>query len=132
MPKIHHLGFVVKNLDASVDRYSRLLGMLPTSRDTLDERGVVTARFNLGGIWLVLIQPVQKNSEPGRYLAEHGEGFFMLSLCSDGLEETDRALSARDLSLDWSTLRQGLDNWRVADLKNWRDFGAVVQFAEDP
>ncbi len=48
----------------------------------------------------MLVAPFDEDSVPGRYLAEHGEGFFLLSVGTD-----------RDY--DW---RDGILNWRVADL----------------
>ncbi|MFK7958425.1 MAG: VOC family protein [Lysobacterales bacterium] len=131
MPSIHHLGFLVRDLDQAIDRYSRLLGEPPVAVEALQSRGVATARFALGPIWLVLIEPKDATGIPGQHLSQHGEGFFMLSLNSDKLETTADELSSRELSLDWSTLRDGLDNWRVADLNNWQPFGAVIQFAQE-
>ncbi len=55
----------------------------------------------------------------------------MLSLASSCLEKTSQELLERDMALDWSTLRAGLDNWRVIDLKQWEPFDVVIQFAED-
>ncbi len=130
MPTIHHLGFLVRDLGAAVERYTRLLGQEPVATEALNRRGVLTARFSLGGVWLVLIEPVTEDSVPARHLKENGEGFFMLSLNSASLEHTDEELNDRGMSLNWSTLRRGLSDWRVADLNDWESFGAVIQFAE--
>ena len=77
---IHHLNFIVRELDQAVPAWERLRGMPVARRDELTERGVITARFRLGDTWLVLVQPTRADSVPGRFLAAHGEGFFLLSL----------------------------------------------------
>lgn len=130
MPTIHHLGFLVRDLAVAVERYTQLLGVEPVATEALRNRGVITARFSLGSVWLVLIEPITEDSIPARHLARYGEGFFMLSLNSNDLKQTDQELIDRGMSLNWSTLRQGLSDWRVADLKDWESFGAVIQFAE--
>jgi methylmalonyl-CoA/ethylmalonyl-CoA epimerase len=56
--KIHHINFLVKDLDAAEQRYRALLGLGPAIREALPERNVLTARFRLGESWLVLVQPL--------------------------------------------------------------------------
>ena len=63
-------------------------------------RGARVARSRIGESWLVLVAPYDPDSVPGRYLEEHGEGFFLLSLAVDELDET----------------RAGILDWRVRDL----------------
>ena len=130
MPTVHHLTFLVRNLSDSVERYSQLLGEPPVAEEELESRGVLTARFALGPIWLILVEPTTDDSVPARHLRRHGEGFFMLSLNSPSLEQSESELASRGMALDWSTLRRGLSDWRVVDLKDWEAFGAVIQFAE--
>ena len=89
--RVHHITFLVRDLEAAVPRWESLLGVGIATREMLPERGVSTARFLLGDTWLVLVQPIRADSLPGRHLAEHGEGFFLLSLAVDTLAgESDR------------------------------------------
>lgn len=73
---IHHINFLVKDLDTAVERYKVLLGDVELHYGDLEGRGVRTARFRLGESWLVLVQPTTADSVPARHLAQHGEGFF--------------------------------------------------------
>ena len=56
---IHHLNFIVRDLDAAIPAWERLLGITVARRDELPERGAVAARFRLGDTWLVLVQPTR-------------------------------------------------------------------------
>ena len=122
--RIHHINFVVRDLEAAIPSYERLLGMPVTSRDRLEERGVALARFRLADTWLILVQPVRPGTAPARYLERHGEGFFLLSLEVDSLAEEKKRLGAQMFS---GVERSGLDDWRVVDMEIGNTFGAQLQ-----
>ena len=125
--RIHHINFLVRDLDQAVSAWQVLLGRAPDSRDHLDGRGVDIARFRLGETWLVLVQPVRGGTEPARHLEEHGEGFFLISLGVDDLAaEAERLGDSRFRG----SARDGLDDWRIRDLEPSEFAGVLVQLCE--
>jgi methylmalonyl-CoA/ethylmalonyl-CoA epimerase len=129
--KIHHINFIVKDLDSAVLRYKAILGGNEFIRDELSGRGVITARTAVGEQWIVLVQPIELNSIPGRYLAENGEGFFLMSLEVTDINETIDELSKEGILPTSSIDRKGLLNWWVRDLKIDKTFGTQIQFCEE-
>ncbi|MDJ0877795.1 MAG: VOC family protein [Halieaceae bacterium] len=127
---IHHINFLVRDLDAAEQRYRELLGLEPALRGELPGRGVITARFKLGESWLVLVQPTSEEGEPARLLREHGEGFMLLSLAVDDLDGALAATTAAGGQV--GPERTGLEGWRVADLSSADTFGAQLQLCEAP
>lgn len=127
---IHHINFLVRDLDAAEQRYRELLGLEPALRAELPGRGVITARFKLGESWLVLVQPTSEEGEPARLLREHGEGFMLLSLAVDDLDGALAAAFAAGGQV--GPERTGLEGWRVADLSSTDTFGAQLQLCEAP
>ncbi len=127
---IHHINFLVRDLDQAELRYREMLGLGPALRDPLPGRGVLTARFRLGDAWLVLVQPTGEEGEPARLLREHGEGFMLLSLNVADLDEAAANASAAGVPV--GPERRGLEGWRVADLDSGETFGAQLQLCEDP
>ena len=128
--KIHHINFIVRDLDAAIPAYEKILGMPVSRRDRLKQRGVRAARFLVGGTWIVLDQRTRPDSEPGQYLADRGEGFFLMSLQVDSLAT---GVSAIGSALADGPERAGADDWRVVDLRRDRTFGAQLQYgAEAP
>lgn len=122
---IHHINILVRDLEAAIPVYERILGLPLSHRDDLPERGVRAARFRVGETWLVLVQPTRSDSIPGRYLTAHGEGFFLLSFEVDSLQEEVDALGTR--CFDGPT-RRGAEDWQVVDLDPGLTFGAQLQF----
>lgn len=122
---IHHINILVRDLEAAIPAYEQILGFPVSHRDELPERGVRAARFQVGETWLVLVQPTRSDSVPGRYLMEHGEGFFLLSFEVDSLQVEVDALGTR--CFDGPT-RRGAEDWQVVDLDRRMTCGAQLQF----
>jgi methylmalonyl-CoA/ethylmalonyl-CoA epimerase len=126
---IHHLNFIVRDLEQAVPVWEKLLGMPVARCDELAERGVIAARFRLGETWLVLVQPTRADSVPGRFLAAHGEGFFLLSLGVASLADELARLGDAAFS---GPVRTGADGWQVRDLDRALSAGIQLQMTEMP
>jgi len=129
--KIHHINFIVKDLDAAISRYKAILGSNEFIKDELPNRGVVTARIALGEQWIVLVQPTEPDSLPGQYLEENGEGFFLMSLAVDDMHSVITQLMQAGISPTSETDRKGLLNWWVRDLNIENTLGAHLQLCEE-
>lgn len=130
LTSIHHINFVVKDLQASVRSYEKTLGLTGFEYSELPERGVSTARLSLGGVWLVLVSPHNEDSVPGRHLKKHGEGFFLLSFGVNDLEKALAEFAERGTIVSTDIVRQGLLDWRVADLDTGAALGEMFHLTE--
>ena len=127
---IHHINFLVRELQPAVERYRALLDFDEVEFEDLPARGVKTARFKLGETWIVLVQPVDPEGIPARILEERGEGFFLISYAADDLNEaTDNAGRASVRMADREP-REGLSGWKVMDLEKEDLFGVESQFTQ--
>ncbi|MCK6371889.1 MAG: VOC family protein [Gammaproteobacteria bacterium] len=126
--KVHHINFLVRDLDAAVVRWERVLGMPVARYDRLAGRGVVAARFRVGETWIVLVQPTRADSVPGRHLEAHGEGFFLLSLGVDSLDEEIARIGEGSFA---GPVRSGAEGWQVRDLQAALLDGAQLQLTEE-
>ncbi len=129
LKNIHHLNFIVVDLDAAVLAYQNRLGLGPFRRDELPERGVATARVKVGETWIVLVSPQCGDCDVARYLASHGEGFFLMSFGVDDLDQAIGELAER--GTDAGEPRQGLSNWRVADLHTDAELGVQCHLTQE-
>ncbi|MDJ0917370.1 MAG: VOC family protein [Woeseiaceae bacterium] len=123
--RIHHINFLVRDLDAAIRLYEDSMGLAPFVEIDHAVRGSRIARSKIGETWFVLICPYDDTSVPGRHLKEHGEGFFLLSLGVDDLDEHLRQLEEAERG----DIRQGILDWTVADAG--MHFGASLQFTDE-
>jgi methylmalonyl-CoA/ethylmalonyl-CoA epimerase len=132
LTRVHHINFIVEDLEDGIRRFQAILGRPPERTDTLAARGAITATFQLGETALVLVQPTRADSTPGRHLAEHGEGFFLLSLETDDLAaEASRIDASGVVGMAMTEPRHGIKNWRVMDLQSDDTWGAQLQLVQE-
>ena len=125
--RVHHINFIVRDLQQAIPVWERILDVEVTSREHMEKRGVDIARFDLGATWIVLVQPTRSGTEPAEFLDKHGEGFYLLSLETDSLSEEIRRIGEK--SFDGAE-RDGLDDWRVRDLDLSKLYGVRIQLCE--
>ena len=128
--QIHHINFLVRDLEKGKALYENQLGIGPFVSDALPARGVKTARAKLGQVWIVLVMPTMANSIPGKYLQKHGEGFFLISFEVDDLAHSKSTLEDRGLNFDPPETRTGLMDWQIADVDPDQTLGALVQLTQ--
>jgi methylmalonyl-CoA/ethylmalonyl-CoA epimerase len=123
LKSVHHINFIVADLDAAVQAYQNTLGIGPFEYEELPERGVSTARVRVGEVWIVLVSPQCENSVAGRYLEAHGDGFFLMSFGVDNLDQAMVELAQRGALPADRTAHAGILDWRVADLETEDSLG---------
>jgi methylmalonyl-CoA/ethylmalonyl-CoA epimerase len=78
------VSVVVRDLEAAIDRYTRLFGLTVHHRGTSEEFGFKNAVLPLGAGHIELLQPTDPNKAVGRFLAKHGEGVYLVGFeCAD-------------------------------------------------
>ncbi len=127
--RIHQINFIVRDLAEATANYERALGVDPFVVVDHPLRGASVARTRVGECWLVLVCPYDAESVPGRFLAEHGEGFFLLSLGVEDLAESIEQLAEDGVKCTDTRARAGILDWRVADIDAVH--GALMQITED-
>ena len=130
LKNVHHINLLVRDLDEAVQHYQQTLGINKMLYGDLSQRGVRTARFRVGETWIVLVQPTDPEGVPGRHLAEHGEGLFLLSFEVDSVADTVSEIKARGGQFSAEQPRQGLEEWQVVDLDPAQFFGVQLQLTE--
>lgn len=130
LKKVHHINFLVSDLEEASSRYRSIFGAEPGKIEVLAERGVKVARFRLDNVWIILVQPTDPDGMPARHLASEGEGFFLMSFQVDDIESASALVKQQGGRVLDETPRQGLDDWKVVDIDPRDTFGARFQLVE--
>ena len=126
----HHINYLVHDLSTSCVYFEALFQQKPVF-ESIAKRGVNTARFDLNGIYFILVQPTSSEGVVAEALAEKGEGVFLLSLTVDDMQTTSDELKNSSVELNEQTLRTGLDGWTVCDLVNESDTRTTLQLCQE-
>jgi len=71
---IDHVGIAVEDLEGSVERYRRMLGVEPAHRERIDDQGVEEVLFAVGTSFVQLLGALGPETPVGRFLARRGPG----------------------------------------------------------
>lgn len=92
MPKLDHIGIVVKSIDDALKLYSGLLGFSPAGEEVIESRGIKVCFINIGDTRIELLQPIREDSEISKFLETKGEGLHHLAYSVDNIQQyIDRA-----------------------------------------
>jgi len=128
--RIHHINFIVRDLEKALERYRVLFGDPHGEVEELPQRGVKLVRFKVAETWLILVQPVDSEGIPAQYLKMHGEGFFLISCQVDDVRKAAGRVASNGIKVLDQQPRQGLDDWKIMDLSRDDLFGAAFQLIE--
>lgn len=106
--KLAQVAIVVRDIEAAIERFSKLLGQAPPSiidtkpgdeiamkyRGAPSDARAKLAFFDLGGVQLELIQPIGEESAWAEGLRDGGEGVHHLAFWTENLREDKRVLEA--------------------------------------
>ena len=78
------LSVAVRDLEAAIERYTRLFGLRVHRRGESTEFGFKNAILPTGIGHIELLQPTDPDKAIGRFLARHGEGVYLVGFeCKD-------------------------------------------------
>jgi methylmalonyl-CoA/ethylmalonyl-CoA epimerase len=130
LKNVHHINFIVADLESAVPAYQSMLGLGPFEYQELPERGVATARVQVGDVWIVLVSPQRDDCAAGRYLEANGEGFFLMSFGVDDLDRAMVELAKRGAVPGDRVARAGILDWQVADLDTEDSLGVKFHLTQ--
>ncbi len=87
MAKIDHVGIAVQSI-AQARRLYEVLGLSVLEEGETDQEGVRSVMIPLGESRLQLLEPLDKRTPVGEFLAQHGEGLHHLALHVDDISGT--------------------------------------------
>jgi methylmalonyl-CoA/ethylmalonyl-CoA epimerase len=128
---IHHVGVVVRDLEAAVEEYRRLLGIEPAHRERVDDQGVEEVLYRVGGSWVQLLGALGPDTPVGRFLDRRGEGLHHLAYRVDDVAGALAALRAAGVPLVDEAPRRGSRGTRIAFVHPRGMRGVLVELVED-
>ncbi len=131
LKRVHHINFVVHDLDLAVRKYQELFSLDLCEYLDHPHRSVKTARFKVGETWIILLQPLDSESLPGKHLQQYGEGFFLISYEVENLGAAMKNIKDKGGTLLDEQARAGILNWQVADIDPDSTIGALTQLVEE-
>jgi methylmalonyl-CoA epimerase len=129
--KIDHVAVAVKDLDAAVQTFTANFGFPVTRRADVAQLGISLAMLKIGDAELELFTPTAADNPPAQFVAERGEGMYVLSLETDNLDAAVQALRARGIKVGDVT-PTGDGRGRLVYVSPKATHGVLLQLIEHP
>lgn len=129
--KLHHVGYVVSDLDAAAETY-RSLGFSEGERHEIPEQKIVAMTFRAGPGWMELIQTTDPEGPIAAYMAKRGEGVHHVAYQVDDIEAKLAELKTAGVQLIDETPRTGAHGWRIAFTHPKACHGVLTELVQVP
>ena len=127
---IHHVGYVVADLDAALAELQRTLPLAVTVRETMEAQGVEAVMCEGGGGAVELIRPLDPDGAIARFMAKRGEGFHHVAFAVPDVEAALDELRGRGAELIDEHGRTGLGGHVVAFVHPRSTLGVLTELIE--
>jgi methylmalonyl-CoA/ethylmalonyl-CoA epimerase len=128
--KVSHIGIAVKDLQASMELFSRLFGKDPDHLEEVPDQKVKTALFTFGSSSIELMQEADSSSPVARFLEKRGEGVHHVSFVVDNIEQELARLKGAGFQLIDERPRVGADGFLVAFLHPQSTNGVLIEISQ--
>jgi methylmalonyl-CoA/ethylmalonyl-CoA epimerase len=128
--RIHHVAYVVADIDAALDRLGATFGLRPVVREVMADQGVEAALCGPAGAAVELIRPLDDDGPVARFLEARGEGLHHVAFEVDDLEAALADLRARGAELIDERPRTGLGGHLVAFVHPRSANGVLTELIE--
>jgi len=128
--KIDHLGIVVSNMKAAIQKYQDLLFQKPSFTEYFAPGKIELAFFEINGVSVELLAPQDRSSEIGIFLKEKGEGMHHICYEVDDLESTLESLRGKGFKLIDQKPRAGSRHSRIAFVDPVSTGGVLTEYCQ--
>jgi methylmalonyl-CoA/ethylmalonyl-CoA epimerase len=127
---IDHVGIAVDDLEGSVERYRRTLGVEPSHRERVEDQGVEEVLFPAGTSFIQLLGSLGADTPVGRFLATRGPGMHHVAYRVDDVAASLDRLRGQGVRLVDEVPRRGSRDTLIAFVHPKEMGGVLVELVQ--
>ena len=131
MQKIEHIGIAVKDLEKANTIYTKLFGVPPYKKETVESEGVSTSFFKSGPNKIELLEATNPNSPIAKFIAKKGEGIHHIAFAVTDIESEVKRLKLEGFIVLNEKPKKGADNKLVVFLHPKSTNGVLIELCQD-
>jgi methylmalonyl-CoA/ethylmalonyl-CoA epimerase len=131
MKNIEHIGIAVKDLQASITLFEKILDVKCYKTEEVESEKVRTAFFKKGETKLELLESLEPEGVISKFLNSKGEGMHHIALEVDDIEGEMVRLKGEGFVLLNEQPKRGADNKRVCFLHPKNTNGVLIELCQE-
>jgi methylmalonyl-CoA/ethylmalonyl-CoA epimerase len=129
LTRIHHIGIVVRSIEAAYAFYRDTLSLSVHKEDIIQDQGVKAALLTIGASEIELLEPIDPSTGVARFLAHKGEGLHHLCFATDDVAHELAAARTKGVVLIDQHPRPGLAGL-ICFLHPKASHGVLIEYAQ--
>ncbi|HEX6548203.1 MAG TPA: methylmalonyl-CoA epimerase [Candidatus Dormibacteraeota bacterium] len=130
--RVSHLGIAVTDLEAAIRLYRDVFGLEPSHRWVAEADRMEACSFDIGGVEIELMQPLEADSPVGKFIAKRGEGIHHVAFRVDDVAAALRRAQEAGLEpIDREPREGGDGRTRIGFLHPKSTQGVLMELEED-
>ena len=129
LKKIHHIGIVVRSIDAAYAFYRDTLSLPVHKDDIIQDQGVKAALLTIGASEIELLEPIDPSTGVARFLERKGEGLHHLCFETDDVARELATARTKGVVLIDQHPRRGLAGL-ICFLHPKASHGVLIEYAQ--
>ncbi len=131
MQHIEHIGIAVKDLNAGIDLFTKLLNTDCYKTEFVESENVETAFFKTGINKIELVQSKDENSVINKFIEKRGEGIHHIAFAVADIKAEMERLQNEGFDLLTPEPKKGADNKLVAFLHPKKTNGVLIELCQE-
>lgn len=129
LKKFHHVGIVVRSIEAAYAFYRDTLALPVDKQDILPDQGVKAALLTIGASEIELLEPITAHTGVARFLERRGEGLHHLCFETDDVVRELAIAQGKGLAVIDLHPRPGLAGM-ICFLHPKASHGVLIEYAQ--
>lgn len=131
MQHIEHIGIAVKDLNAGIDLFTKLLNTNCYKTEFVESENVETAFFKTGINKIELVQSKDENGVINKFIEKRGEGIHHIAFAVADIKAEMERLQNEGFDLLTPEPKKGADNKLVAFLHPKKTNGVLIELCQE-
>jgi methylmalonyl-CoA epimerase len=128
--RIAHIGIAVKDADAALKLYRDILGLEPSSIETVASQKVRTVHIPIGDSSIELLESTSPDGVVAKFIEKRGEGIHHIAVEVDNIEAALAEMKTQGFQLIDETPRMGAGNMRIAFIHPRSTNGVLLELCQ--
>jgi methylmalonyl-CoA/ethylmalonyl-CoA epimerase len=129
--KIEHIGIAVKDIAASNEIFSALLGVKPYKEERVESENVITSFFQVGDSKIELVQATSPDSAIAKFLEKNKEGMHNIAFEVQDIYAEIERLKSKGFTMIHEAPKEGADNKLIAFLHPKSSNSVLVELCQE-
>jgi methylmalonyl-CoA/ethylmalonyl-CoA epimerase len=128
---MEHIGVAVKDMEASTQKFTALLGVAPYKEELVESENVKVVFFQTGETKIELLQATHPDSAIAKFIEKKGEGTHHLAFAVENIHKEIARLKGEGFVFVNEVPKRGADNKLVVFLNPKSSNGILIELCQE-